>query len=71
MRKDAKLARDWFLGGSGIADAQRFPAFSGGAVRKDAIDELRRKNADDIEIRLADQNLLPRFVDLSSHRVTR
>ncbi|MCC8402238.1 immunity 52 family protein [Paraburkholderia sp. MMS20-SJTN17] len=47
--KDAKLGGDWFLGGSSIADAQRFPVFSGGAVRKDAIDELRRKNADDID----------------------
>ncbi len=47
--KDAKLDGDWFLGGSSIADAQRFPVFSGRAIRKEVIDELRRKNADVID----------------------
>ncbi|MBW0447582.1 hypothetical protein EN871_21775 [bacterium M00.F.Ca.ET.228.01.1.1] len=45
--KDAKLGGNWFLGGSSIADAQRFPIFNGNAIRKEAIDELQRKTADD------------------------
>ncbi|MGF6841596.1 hypothetical protein QF001_005491 [Paraburkholderia youngii] len=47
--KDVKLGGNWFLGGSSIADAHRFPVFNGAAVQKDAIDELRRRNPDDIE----------------------
>ncbi|MGN8136163.1 immunity 52 family protein [Paraburkholderia sp. 22099] len=47
--KDAKLGGDWFLGGSSIADAQRFPIFNGSTIRTEVIDELRRKNADDID----------------------
>lgn len=47
--KDVKLGGDWFLSGNSSGDARKFPVFDENVVREDAIEELRRKNADDID----------------------